>query len=210
MQSRKGRLEVVCGSMFSGKTEELMRRLRRAEYARQNVLTIKHAIDNRKSYTCIVSHDGVEREAQPISGCEDGLDHLMSLVNEDIDVIGIDEIQFFPKEAVFLIERFVDQGKKVVVSGLDLDFRREPFGIVPHLMAAADSVTKLRAICMQCGEEANFTQRLINGRPARYEDPVILVGAEECYEARCRSCHDLERPIYQLSQLEKSSCSYAE
>jgi thymidine kinase len=190
--------------MFSGKTEELMRRLRRAEYARQNVLTIKHAIDNRRSYTAIVSHDGVEREAHPISGCEDGLMALMTLGQEDFDVVGIDEIQFFPDQVVGVIAHLIQQGKRVVVSGLDLDFRLEPFGVVPRLMAMADEVVKLRAICMVCGDEANFTQRLINGQPARYEDPVILVGAEECYEARCRGCYKMNRPPQELVEAQEA------
>ncbi len=191
MKSPKGRLEVICGSMFSGKTEELMRRLKRAEYARQNVLTIKHSIDDRKSYTCIVSHDGKEREAHPLTGCENGLSTMLSLADSSTHVIGIDEIQFFPDGTVEVVQSLVASGKRVVVSGLDMDFRGEPFSIVPALMALADHVTKLRAICMQCGEDANFTQRLIDGRPAGYDDPTILVGAEECYEARCRGCHQV-------------------
>ena len=187
-----GRLEVVCGSMFSGKSEELMRRLKRAEFAKKDVLTIKHQIDNRKSYSCIVSHNGNQREACQISGCEEGLQTLKKLAQQDFDVIGIDEIQFFPDETVAIIKDLVKQGRRVIVAGLDLDFRGEPFGIVPTLMALADEVVKLRAICLTCGDEANFTQRLINGNPARYNDETILVGGEECYEARCRGCYKLE------------------
>jgi thymidine kinase len=190
-QTFPGKLEVICGSMFSGKTEELMLRLRRAEYAKKNVLTIKHEIDNRKSFSCIVSHNGVQREAYPIGSCEDGLQALADLVDDTVDVIGIDEIQFFPYETVSLILRMVDQGKRVIVAGLDLDFRREPFSIVPELLARADEVSKLRAICVICGNDANFTQRLINKEPAKIDDPTILVGGEECYEARCRQCHKL-------------------
>jgi thymidine kinase len=188
-----GRLEVVCGSMFSGKTEELMRRLRRSEFANKNVLTIKHKIDNRKSHACIVSHNGVEREAFPISSSDEGIESLKDIINQKFDVIGIDEIQFFPPEIVGIIEELVASGKRVIVAGLDLDFRAEPFGIVPTLMALADDVLKLHAICLVCGDEANFTQRLINGQPAKYEDQQIMVGAEECYEARCRGCYKIDK-----------------
>lgn len=187
-----GKLEVICGSMFSGKSEELMFRLRRAEYAKKKVLTIKHEIDNRKSYSCIVSHDGCKREAYPLGNCEDSIQTILDLSN-DMDVVGIDEIQFFPSISVDIIRELVANKKRVIVAGLDLDFRGEPFGIVPHLMALADEVSKLRAICMVCGDEANFSQRLINGQPAKYDDPTILVGGEECYEPRCRRCFCMER-----------------
>lgn len=190
-QTFPGKLEVVCGSMFSGKTEELMLRLRRAEYAKKNVVTIKHEIDNRKSFSCIVSHNGVQREAYPVGSCEDGLQALTDFVDDTVDVIGIDEIQFFPIDAIPIILRMVEEGKRVIVAGLDLDFRREPFSIVPNLLALADEVMKLRAICVVCGNDANFTQRLINGEPANFDDPTILVGGEECYEARCRQCHKM-------------------
>lgn len=202
---KKGSLEVICGSMFSGKTEELMRRLNRAEYARQNVLTIKHAIDNRSSYTCIVSHNGEERNAKPIGNCNDSLDTLLSLSTDDTDVIGIDEIQFFPIGTVEVISQFVAQGKRVIVSGLDMDFRGQPFGIVPILLSIADDICKLRAICMQCGEEANFSQRLIDGEPASFDQPTVQVGAQECYEARCRQCYVSTEAAAKTSTLQ--SCS---
>lgn len=189
-----GKLEVICGSMFCGKTEELMQRLRRAEYAKKNVVTIKHQIDNRKSYSCIVSHNNVQREAYAITSCEDGLQALKACVDESVDVVGIDEIQFFPENIIPIILKLVKDGKRVIVAGLDLDFRCEPFSIVPILMALADKVTKLRAICVTCGNEANFTQRLINGSPASYDDPIILVGGEECYEPRCRGCYKMGTP----------------
>lgn len=189
-----GKLEVICGSMFSGKSEELMFRLRRAEYAKKKVLTIKHEIDNRKSYSCIVSHNGCKREAFPLGNCEDSINHLLQL-SEDVDVVGIDEIQFFPMEVIEIIRELVGNKKRVIVAGLDMDFRGEPFGVVPPLLALADEVSKLRAICMACGDEANFSQRLINGQPARYDDPTILVGGEECYEPRCRRCFCMERSV---------------
>lgn len=193
-----GKLEVICGSMFSGKTEELILRLRRAEYARKKVVTIKHQSDNRKSYSCIVSHDGDKREAYPLGNCEDSLRTLEKIVDGSVNVVGVDEIQFFPQGAIPVIQKMVDNGKRVIVAGLDMDFRGEPFGIVPSLMAIADTVVKLRAICMVCGEEANFSQRLIDGRPARYDDPTILVGGEECYEPRCRQCFSIDKMHYAI------------
>lgn len=194
-KERWGKLEVICGSMFSGKSEELMFRLRRAEYAKKKVITIKHAIDNRKSYSCIVSHSGDKREAFPIGNCEDSLRTLMKVSDESVDIVGIDEIQFFPPQTVNVIRRMLEEGKRIIVAGLDLDYRGEPFGIVPNLMALADEVNKLRAICMVCGDEANFSQRLINGSPAKWDDPTILVGGEECYEPRCRNCFVIDRPV---------------
>ena len=188
---QKGRLEVICGSMFSGKTEELMRRLRRSEYAKLQVITIKHAIDNRGAFSCIISHNGEKREAHPITDCDEGLSMLSKLVNEPVDVIGIDEIQFFSQETIRVIQQLVAAGKRIIVSGLDLDFRGEPFGIVPTLMALADDVVKLRAICMCCGADAFQTQRLVDGKPARYDDETICVGAKELYEARCRTCFSM-------------------
>lgn len=196
MTARKGRLEVITGSMFSGKTEELMYRLRRAEYAKKKVITIKHEIDNRKSYSCIVSHDGGLREAFPLGSCEEGLKTLVKLIDPAVDVIGIDEIQFFPDQTVQVLQLLVEHSKRVIVAGLDMDFRGEPFGIVPTLMALADEVVKSRAICVVCGDEANFTQRLINDKPAKYDDPTIMVGGAECYEARCRGCYAIDKKDY--------------
>lgn len=193
MKKRMGKLEVVCGSMFSGKTEELMYCLRRAEYAKQKVITIKHSIDNRKSYSCIVSHDGDKREAYPLGGCEESIRTLSNIVDQSVQVVGIDEIQFFPQTTIPTLLKWVEEGKRVIVAGLDLDFRGEPFGIVPELMALADSVHKLRAICMVCGEEANFSQRLIDGNAARYDDELVLVGGQECYEPRCRDCFVIDK-----------------
>lgn len=197
-QTFTGKLEVICGSMFSGKTEELMLRLRRAEYAKKKVVTIKHEIDKRKSLNCIVSHNGGERKAFPVGSSEPGLRALMNSAEEGADVIGIDEVQFFSFEAVAIIQKMVDAGIRVIVAGLDMDFRREPFSIVPTLMSIADDVLKLRAICVICGNDANFTQRLIDGLPARYDDPTIFVGGQECYEARCRQCYQMEPPLSRL------------
>jgi len=196
LNTMPGKLEVICGSMFSGKTEELMYRLRRAEYAKKAVITIKHKIDNRKSYSCIVSHDGAERQAFSITSCNEGIQTLTNIAEgQHVDVIGIDEIQFFPMETLPVLQGFVEAGIRVIVAGLDMDFRGEPFGVVPTLMAIADEVTKLRAVCMECGNEANFTQRLINGNPAGYDDETILVGGEECYEPRCRQCYQIDKKV---------------
>lgn len=192
----KGKLEVICGSMFSGKSEELLYRLRRAEYAKKHVLTIKPAIDNRKSVSCIVCHSGGSREALPVGSCEDSLNTIMKLADSTVDVVGIDEVQFFPPQTIPVVCTLLDQGKRVIVAGLDLDFRGEPFGIMPALLALADEVSKLRAICMCCGNEANFSQRLINGAPAKYDEPTILVGGEECYEARCRQCFEIDKRAF--------------
>lgn len=189
----KGILEVICGSMFSGKTEELMRRLRRAEFAKQQVLTIKHHIDDRASFTCIHSHSGQAREAVALENSSTSLQKILELARNEITVVGIDEIQFFPKEIIPIVCELVQHGKRVIAAGLDLDFRGEPFGVLPTLLAIADNVTKLKAICVLCGQDAYHSQRLINGMPARYDDPTILVGAKECYEARCRNCFSIDR-----------------
>jgi len=197
----KGRLEVICGSMFSGKTEELMRRLKRAEYAKQHVLTIKHHIDKRYEAvpTCIVSHEGRERFAFVVSDGANGLEKILQMAN-DVDVVGIDEVQFFTPPIIDIICTLVTRGKRVIVAGLDLDFRGEPFGMIPLLMAISDEVLKLKAICVQCGDEAHHTQRVINGQPASYDDPIVLVGAAECYEARCRACFVIRKSPDTTSQ----------
>lgn len=193
MKKKCGKLEVISGSMFSGKSEELMNRLRRAEYAKKKVLTIKHEIDNRSSYSCIVSHSGSKREAYPLGSTDESFKAFNQLVDSSVEVIGIDEIQFFPVNTISIIQEWLGNGIRVIVAGLDLDYRGEPFGIVPALLALADEVTKLRAICMCCGNEANFSQRLIDGVPADYDDETILVSGKECYEARCRSCFIIEK-----------------
>ncbi len=193
MENKKGKLEVICGSMFSGKTEELMRRLKRAEYAKQNVLTIKHKIDTRRSFTEITSHDGKKRTAFSLENNLDSLLKIYELANKNIQIIGIDEIHFFPMELVDILLDLVDQGKRIIVAGLDLDFRGKPFEITSKLMSYADHILKLKAICVICGQDAHHTQRIIDGKPAKYDDPIILVGASECYEARCKNCFQIER-----------------
>ena len=182
-----GWIEVVCGSMFSGKTEELIRRVRRAQIARQKVQVFKPAMDTRYARRKVASHNGMQVEAVPVESTA----QLQALIEPDTTVIAIDEAQFFDDQVVALCEELADQGARVIVAGLDMDFRGEPFGPVPTLMARAERVDKLQAICVVCGGPASRTQRLINGQPAAYDDPVILVGASEVYEARCRGCHEV-------------------
>lgn len=187
--TRHGHIEVICGSMFSGKTEELIRRVRRAQIARQKVQVFKPSLDTRYTMEHIASHNGLRVEAVPV----DGVERITALLAEDTDVVAIDEAQFFDQEIVDLCEGLADRGIRVIVTGLDMDFRGQPFGPVPALMARAEQVDKLRAICVRCGRAASRTQRLIDGKPASYDDPVILVGAAETYEARCRHCHEVPR-----------------
>ena len=180
-----GWIEVVCGSMFSGKTEELLRRLRRAQIARQKMQVFKPAIDQRYSDTAIASHNGLQATAIPVQNSAE----LRQRLDPDAAVIAIDEVQFFDDGIVALCSELADQGKRVICAGLDLDFRGVPFGPLPQLLALAERVDKLQAICSVCGGPASRSQRLLNGEPAHYEDPVLLVGADEVYEARCRGCH---------------------
>jgi len=187
-----GSIECICGGMFSGKSEELIRRVRRAAYGKQKVQVFKPMIDNRYDVDSVVSHDGKSIEARPIEWSKD----ILNLVEEDTDVVAIDEIQFFDDSIVTVVKILADRGKRVIFAGLDMDFRGEPFHPVPELMAIAESVTKLNAICVICGNPASRTQRLIDGKPAAYTDPVIMVGAAESYEARCRDCHEVPgKPI---------------
>jgi len=192
MKNSKGSLEVIAGCMFSGKTEELMRLVRRAEYARKAVITIKHRIDNRVHTACINSHAGRVLVA---SAAED-VRTLRAAIPENIEIVAIDEVQFFPADIIHVIDELVDRGIRVIAAGLDTDFRAQPFGVMPQLMSVADHVTKLSAICMQCGKEARLTQRLVNGNPADWHDPLILVGAQDSYEARCRNCFSINKPSF--------------
>lgn len=180
-----GWIEVIAGCMFSGKTEELIRRVRRAEMAKQKVRVVKPKIDNRYDKAYIVSHSGVKFTAF----CTDHPEWILSESINSVQVVAIDEGQFFADSIVNVAERLVSLGKRVIIAGLDLDFRGEPFGPMPTLLARADKVDKLTAICMQCGEEATRTQRIVSGKPAHYCDPVILVGATDYYQARCRAHH---------------------
>ncbi|WP_435620199.1 thymidine kinase [Thermoanaerobacterium thermosulfurigenes] len=184
-----GYIEVVTGPMFSGKSEELIRRIKRAKIAKQKVQVFKPAIDDRYSIDKVVSHNGDNMHAIAIVKASD----ILTYAEEDTDVFAIDEVQFFDSEIVDIVKEIADSGKRVICAGLDMDFRGEPFGPTPELMAIAEFVDKLTAICMKCGNPATRTQRLINGRPANYDDPIIMVGAKESYEARCRKCHEVPR-----------------
>jgi thymidine kinase len=187
-QATSGWIELVCGSMFSGKTEELLRRIRRAEIAKRKIQIFKPIIDHRYGIERVASHSGLAREdAMAVRTATE----IYLQVTEDAEVIAIDEIQFFDWTIADVCSSLANQGKRVIGAGLDQDFRGEPFGPMPLLLALAERVDKLHAICVVCGAEASRTQRLINGRPARYDDPVILVGGSESYEARCRTCHQV-------------------
>jgi thymidine kinase len=182
-----GWIEIVCGSMFSGKTEELIRRVRRAKIAKQKVQVFKPAIDTRYADREVASHNGLQIAAVPVKDATE----VRALVEPDTTVVALDEVQFFDDSVIALCEDLATQGVRVIVAGLDMDFRGEPFGPVPALLARAEQVHKLQAICVKCGGPASRTQRIINGKPAAYDDPVILVGADEAYEARCRGCHEV-------------------
>ncbi len=184
---KKGRIELVCGSMFSGKTEELIRRIRRAVIAKQEVQVFKPVIDQRFHKQQVTSHNGIGFEAHPVADSKEILRQLAP----ETTVVAIDEVQFFDEGVIEVCEILAEQGKRVICAGLDMDFRGEPFGPTPQILARAEEVSKLHAICVVCGDEASRTQRLIDGQPAAYDDPIVLVGASEAYEARCRECHEV-------------------
>ncbi len=184
-----GWIEVVCGSMFSGKTEELIRRIRRARIAKQQVQVFKPALDSRYHTEKVSSHNGLYWEAVPVGNAREILDRLAA----DTTVVAVDEAQFFDWELSAVCNELAQRGLRVILAGLDMDFRGEPFGPMPLLMAEAEEVTKLQAICVVCGAPASRTQRLIDGQPAAYDDPIILVGGSESYDARCRLCHQVPR-----------------
>lgn len=189
MRHTQGSIEVICGSMFSGKTDELIRRLVRATIARQKVQVFKPAIDVRYAVEKVTSHAGSNFDAIPVEKARD----LRARLDPDATVVAIDEAQFFDGEIVNVAEELAAKGVRVLVAGLDMDFRGQPFGPMPVLMTMAEHVDKLHAICMVCGNEASRTQRLVNGKPARFDDPVVIVGASELYEARCREHHEVPR-----------------
>jgi thymidine kinase len=183
----RGHIELICGSMFSGKSEELIRRVKRAQIARQRVQVFTHAIDTRYGPAKVASHSGADLDAHPIQRASQIVEQLL----DDVDVVAIDEAQFFDWEIADVVNVLAQRGIRVIVAGLDTDFRGEPFGPMPVLMAQAEKVEKLNAICMVCGGEASRTQRLVNGHPAAFDDPVVVVGANEMYEARCRQHHQV-------------------
>ncbi len=182
---KKGSIEVVCGPMFAGKTEELIRRIKRLEYAKKSFLVFKPKIDDRYSQTAIVSHNKNEKNAIEIENSTEILTYDL----KDVEAVIIDEAQFFDDQIIWVADKLADKGIRVIVGGLDRDFRGDPFGPMPGLLAIAEEVTKLTAICVKTGEPATRTQRLINGKPAHYNDPIVLIGAEESYEPRSRDEH---------------------
>ena len=188
VEMAKGNLEVIVGPMFAGKSEELIRRINRLKYAKKNYVVFKPKIDNRYSETEVCSHQLRKEPSVIISSAKEILDH----VNQDTEVVCIDEVQFFDDEIIDIIDDLANNGKRVIVAGLDMDFKGDPFMVVAKLLAKAEYVTKLTAICAVCGKEATMTQRLISGEPAKRTDPVVLVGASESYESRCRHCHKVK------------------
>ena len=180
-----GYIEVVVGPMYSGKSEELIRRLKRAKIAKQNIIVFKPHIDDRYSKKDVVSHSGNSIENKTKKKSSD----IYDLIDEDVQVVGIDEVQFFDENIVNIAVDLANKGVRVIAAGLDMDFKGEPFGPTPRLLAVAEFVDKIQAICSVCGQPATRTQRLIDGQPARYDDPIIQVGAVESYQARCRKCH---------------------
>ncbi|OGD13508.1 thymidine kinase [Candidatus Atribacteria bacterium RBG_19FT_COMBO_35_14] len=185
----EGWIEVICGSMFSGKSEELIRRVHRVQIAKKKIQIFKPTIDNRYAVQYIYSHNGTKVEALNITKSKE----ISERVEPDTEVIAIDEAQFYDDDIVLVCQKLADQGKRVIIAGLDQDFRGEPFGPIPKLLAVAEYVDKLQAICMVCGDTASRTQRLVDGQPAKYSDPTILIGAQESYEARCRKCHTVPK-----------------
>ena len=184
---RDGWVETISGCMFAGKTEELIRRIKVLEFAKKEIMVFKPVIDNRYSETKIVSHAGSAVESYVVNDAKEILD----IVKPNTEVVAIDEAQFFGENICDVCNKLADEGKRVMVAGLDTDFRGEPFGPMPKLMAEAEFVTKLTAVCNKCGAPATRTQRIVNGKAAKYKDPIILVGASESYEARCRKCHEV-------------------
>jgi thymidine kinase len=187
VMKQTGWVELICGSMFSGKSEELIRRIRRAQFAKQKIAVFKPKLDNRYSEEAVVSHNGTTVIALPIGHS----DEMKEYITDEFDIIAIDEAQFFDMEIVDHVQKLADHGFRVIVAGLDQDFRGEPFGPMPLLLSIAEQVTKLQAVCTVCGSPASRTQRLIDGKPAGSDDPIILVGASEAYEPRCRHHHEV-------------------
>ena len=176
---RRGRIEIICGSMFSGKTEELIRRMKRAKFARQRVEIFKPAIDTRYSEEDVVSHDSHSIASTPIDSSASIL-----LFTSEIDVVGIDEAQFFDSGLIDICNQLADQGTRVIVAGLDMDFKKVPFGPMPYLLSIADEVTKVHAICVECGHLANYSHRLIDN------DKRVLLGEKGEYQPLCRTCYN--------------------
>lgn len=186
-ESIGGWIEVISGVMFSGKSEELMRRVRRATLARKRVQVFKSSLDGRYGIDAVASHDGGRVQAEPVQSALE----LMEKVRPDTEVVAVDEVQFLDDDIIRAANALADRGVRVILAGTDMDFRGQPFGPIPALLAIAEKVDKLHAICVRCGELATRNQRLIDGKPAPAEGPTIQVGGLESYEARCRRCHEV-------------------
>ncbi len=194
---RDGWVETISGCMFAGKTEELIRRIKVLEFAKKEIMVFKPAIDNRYSNTKVVSHAGSSVESYVISKPIE----ILEIVKPTTQVVAIDEVQFFDESVCEVANELADRGIRVMAAGLDTNFRGEPFGPMPKLMTEAEFVTKLAAVCNICGAPATRTQRMINGKPASYYDPEILVGASESYEPRCRHCHEVaNKPVIKFGE----------
>lgn len=196
-----GFIEVICGSMFSGKTEELVRRLKRAQIARQKVQVFKPEIDNRYSSDHVQSHDANRILSRPVSDARE----ILRLVDDNTRVVGIDEAQFFDESVVEVAQKLAYRGARVIVAGLDLDFRGQPFGPMPKLLAVAESVTKLAAVCTVCGGPATRSQRLAGGQDPN--SPTIAIGAKDLYEARCRFCHEPGQASHEVHEANEAQRS---
>jgi len=192
---RDGWIETISGCMFAGKTEELIRRIKVLEFAKKEIIVFKPSIDDRYSETKVVSHAGSSVESIVVKNSKEILKHIKPTTQ----VVAIDEAQFFDEDICLVCNELADRGIRVMAAGLDTNFKGEPFGPMPQLITEAEFVTKLAAVCNKCGAPATRTQRIINGRPASYNDPIILVGASESYEARCRHCHEVpDKPKVEL------------
>ncbi len=189
LKQKEGWIEVITGPMFAGKTEELLRRIKRLEYAKKNIVVFKPVIDNRYAEGEVVSHNKNRTKSVNIIKAND----IFKYISKETEVIAIDEVQFLDEAVVKILDYLASRGKRVIVSGLDSDFRVEPFSFMPKLLAIAEFVTKLTAVCVVCGAPATKTQRIVDGKPAKYLDPIVLIGASESYEARCRHCHKVYR-----------------
>jgi len=188
-----GYLEVICGGMYSGKSSELIRRINRAKYAKKEVMLFKPTLDGRYHSMNVVAHDSRQHEAIAVSGIAD----ILPLLTETVDIVAIDEVQFFaPDATIEIVHKLLALGKKVIIAGLDMDFAGRPFGAMPYFLSIANEVDKLRAICIRCGSKGYISQRLVDGRPASIRDPQIQVGGVESYEARCRQCWELRADSY--------------
>ena len=189
--SRLGWIEVICGPMFAGKSEELIRRIKRLEYAKKKVIVFKPLIDNRYSEDEVVSHNKRKTKCYNLASSKD----VYKYITDDTYAVAFDEVQFMDEGIISVCQELANKGIRVICAGLDNDFRGEPFSIMPQLLCLAEDVTKLTAICNVCGSNATRTQRIVNGIPASYDDPIIIVGASEAYEPRCRHCHEVRNKL---------------